>query len=73
MNAARTVVVVCLLFSCLAMPVRPQTSDTNPLVQRVGTTGFIQLQAESFRQLDLAHQALAYWLTQASIAIDPCG
>src|SRR5437016_13771447 len=43
----------------------------NPLVERVGDTGFIQLQAESFGKLDAKQQALAYWLTQASIAIDP--
>jgi len=43
----------------------------SPMVERVGDTGFIQLQADSFRQLDARHQALAYWLTQASIAIDP--
>src|SRR5262245_28965466 len=42
-----------------------------PLVERVADTGFIQLQADSFRQLDARQQALAYWLTQASIAIDP--
>ena len=40
-------------------------------MERVGDTGFIQLQADSFRALDTRHQALAYWLTQASIAIDP--
>jgi dipeptidyl-peptidase-3 len=53
---------------------RPTTKDerpTNSLVERVGDTGFLQLQAESFRQLDPRQQALAYWLTQASIAIDP--
>jgi dipeptidyl-peptidase-3 len=44
---------------------------TTPLVERVGDTGFIQLQSDSFRALDARHQALAYWLTQASIAIDP--
>lgn len=43
----------------------------SPVVERVGDTAFIQLQADSFRQLDARHQALAYWLTQASIAIDP--
>src|SRR5260221_12392587 len=43
----------------------------NPLVERVGDTGFLQLEAGSFRQLDVRHQALAYWLTRASIAIDP--
>jgi dipeptidyl-peptidase-3 len=42
-----------------------------PLVERVADTGFIQLEADSFRQLDPRQQALAYWLTQASIAIDP--
>src|SRR5262245_47779310 len=42
-----------------------------PLVERVADTGFIQLQADSFRQLDARQQALAYWLTQAAIAIDP--
>jgi dipeptidyl-peptidase-3 len=41
------------------------------MVDRVGSTGFIQLEAESFRDLTLKQQALAYWLTQASIAIDP--
>jgi len=40
-------------------------------VERVGDTGFLQLQAESFRALDARQQALAYWLSQASIAIDP--
>jgi dipeptidyl-peptidase-3 len=41
------------------------------LVDRVGTTGFIQLRAESFRTLDPRQKELAYWLVQASIAIDP--
>jgi dipeptidyl-peptidase-3 len=41
------------------------------LVDRVGSTGFVQLQAESFKQLSPRQQVLAYWLTQASIAIDP--
>lgn len=41
------------------------------MVDRVGTTGFVQLEAESFQKLSLRQQALAYWLTQASIAIDP--
>ena len=41
------------------------------LVDRVGTTGFIQLEAASFQKLEPRQQLLAYWLTQASIAIDP--
>jgi dipeptidyl-peptidase III len=43
----------------------------SPLVERVGDTGFIQLQARSFALLDDREKQLAYWLTQASIAIDP--
>ena len=48
-----------------------QTKPQDTLVERVGSTGFIQVQAESFRALDARQQALAYWLSQASIAIDP--
>jgi dipeptidyl-peptidase-3 len=46
-----------------------QTNEV--LVDRVGSTGFLQLEAESFKQLAPRDQALAYWLSQASIAIDP--
>ena len=41
------------------------------LVDRVGSTGFVQVEAESFRTLSARQQALAYWLSQAAIAIDP--
>lgn len=41
------------------------------LVDRVGITGFIQLEADSFQELSPRQQTLAYWLSQASIAIDP--
>ena len=46
-------------------------ADDRALVDRVGTTGFVQLEAESFKKLSPREQALTYWLTQASIAIDP--
>ena len=46
-------------------------AENHTLVDRVGSTGFVQLEAESFRQLTPRQQALTYWLTQASIAIDP--
>jgi dipeptidyl-peptidase-3 len=51
--------------------VAAQPAPQNPLVERVADTGFIQLEANSFQQLDNRQKALAYWLTQASIAIDP--
>ena len=50
---------------------RSQTPAATALVERVGDTAFIQLEADSFGSLDAKQQALAYWLTQASIAIDP--
>jgi len=40
-------------------------------VDRVGATGFVQLEGEGFHHLDSRQQALAYWLSQASIAIHP--
>jgi len=46
-------------------------ADDRALVDRVGSTGFVQLEAESFKKLSRRQQALTYWLAQASIAIDP--
>src|SRR5215469_6663783 len=48
-----------------------QSASSSRIVERVGDTAFLELQSESFKQLDTRHQELAYWLTQASIAIDP--
>jgi len=58
---------------CLAaVSVRPALSQTqNPLVDRVGSTGFVQLQADSFASLSAREKALAYWLSEAAIAIHP--
>lgn len=50
---------------------KPAAAASTALVDRVGQTGFIQLQAGSFNALDAKQKELAYWLTQASIAIDP--
>ena len=71
-SAALILVGAVSIASTQPAPTTTATSTTTtPLVERVGDTGFIQLQAESFRQLDARQQALAYWLTQAAIAIDP--
>ena len=43
----------------------------SPLVDRVDTTAFLQVEANSFNTLTPKQQALAYWLSQAAIAIDP--
>lgn len=55
-----------LTISCLVW-----ASESNPLVDRVGSTGFLQLEADSFKSLTPQQQQLAYWLVQASIAINP--
>lgn len=62
---------------CVAMIVAPafaqneKPSGKNPLIARAGDTGFIVVKANSFGSLSPKQQSLAYWLTQASIAIDP--
>ncbi len=45
--------------------------EHSALVDRVGATGFLQLEADSFQSLTAKQQALGYWLTEASIAINP--
>jgi dipeptidyl-peptidase III len=67
-------IIVALCFSVLlpvAIGQSEKPASPAPLVARVGDTGFVQLRAESFDALDAHQKALAYWLTQASIAIDP--
>lgn len=49
----------------------PVPSGQKVVVDRVGDTAFVELRAPSFPELTPRQQALAYWLTQASIAIDP--
>ncbi len=58
-----------LLFAFLMAA--PLFAQNQVLVERVGDTGFIQLEADSFQKLSPRQQTLAYWLSQASIAIDP--
>lgn len=41
------------------------------LVERLNDTDFIQIEADSFSSLPLKQQALAYWLNQCAIALDP--
>jgi dipeptidyl-peptidase-3 len=48
-----------------------QSGQHNSLVERVGETGFVRVEAGSFNSLDAKQRELAYWLTQAAIAIDP--
>ena len=65
---------LCLFLSALALPVLP-TADAqeprSPLVDRVGETGFLQISAESFRDVPTREKILAHWLSMAAIAINP--
>ncbi|MGA2878009.1 MAG: peptidase M49 [Bryobacteraceae bacterium] len=57
------------LASAIWFPSRAWTQS--PRVDRVGATGFVQLEADSFHHLTPRQQALTYWLSRASIAIHP--
>jgi dipeptidyl-peptidase-3 len=57
-----------LILSCFSFA---QETEKSALVERVDTTAFIQLQADSFKSLTPQQKKLAYWLEKASIAIDP--
>jgi dipeptidyl-peptidase-3 len=48
-----------------------QESGRSPLVDRVGQMGFLQLEAESFKDLPPQQKALAFWLSMAAIAVNP--
>lgn len=70
--ALLTCLAVLGVFAAAQQPARPAPAPAKtPLVERVGDIGFIQIQSPSFAGLDARQKALAYWLTQASIAIDP--
>jgi dipeptidyl-peptidase III len=57
---------------CFSLSLSAQETTANKtLVDRVDTTAFIQVEADSFKDLKPQQKALAYWLSQASIAIDP--
>jgi dipeptidyl-peptidase-3 len=67
--AAACLCVVLSLSGCRGE--RSLAAGDSTLVERVGSTGFMQLDADSFNKITPREQALAYWLSQASIALDP--
>ena len=60
-----------LAFAIATPALCQQEKSRKVVLERVGDTAFIQLHAPSFQSLTPRQQALAYWLSQASIAIDP--
>jgi len=68
----KRLIVLVLVFPFLpAAMASGQSAGRNSLVERVGDTGFVRVDVESFPSLDARQQQLAFWLTQASIAVDP--
>jgi dipeptidyl-peptidase-3 len=58
-------------------PARSGTKSTaastakSSVVERIGDTAYVQVEADSFNSLTPRQKELVYWLGQASIAIDP--
>jgi dipeptidyl-peptidase-3 len=72
LSFASFILATILAASAFTTPALAQEKTPRKIVvERVGDTAFIQVHAPSFRALSPRQQALAYWLTQASIAIDP--
>ena len=68
----KRLIVLVLVFPFLpATLAGGQDTGRNSLVERVGDTGFVRVDVESFPSLDARQQQLAFWLAQASIAVDP--
>ncbi len=68
----RNEIVLCMLTLLVGQVVFAQeSSPPSPLVDRVGQTGFVQLEAESFKDLPREQKVLAHFLSLAAIAIDP--
>jgi len=70
-SALFSYLLLVIMFAIATPALCQQDKASNVLVERVGDTAFIQVRAPSFQSLSPRQQALAYWLTQASIAIDP--
>jgi dipeptidyl-peptidase III len=71
----RTHLITPLLLALLLSSGRIQTDETagakSALLERVDSTAFIQLEVASFTTLSPQQKKLAYWLSQAAVAIDP--
>jgi dipeptidyl-peptidase-3 len=61
----------CVAVLAPGLDAQKPPAPRSPLIERVGDTGFIRIEAPSFAQLRDRQKALAYWLSQAAIAIDP--
>ncbi len=62
---------LALLALLATSSVHAADAGDSALIDRVGETAFVRVEAKSFESLDGRQRELAYWLTQAAIAIDP--
>lgn len=74
-RALSALLLVAVLFGCSShalaqRPARKPAARTS-LVERVDALGILQLEAESFRDLTPRQKILAYYLSQACVAVDP--
>ena len=67
----KRIVLIPIFLFLSATIARGQSAGKSSLVERVGDTGFVRVEVESYPSLDARQQQLAYWLVQASIAVDP--
>lgn len=63
--------ILLLVVPSLCFSQSDNSQDKSALVDRVDSTAFIQLEAQSFKALTPQQKKLVYWLERASIAIDP--
>jgi dipeptidyl-peptidase-3 len=64
---------LCILLAAVTVSASAAApKDANDaVVERVGDTAFLQLKSDSFAGLDGRQKELAYWLSEAAIAVDP--
>jgi len=74
-TAAALAAAVVILPALYAAPAKTKMkNDAAPktsVVERVGNTAYVRTEAASFSTLTARQKELAYWLSQASIAIEP--
>jgi dipeptidyl-peptidase III len=71
MKFGSAVLLSCLVCSAAAASEQGTPGPADGLLARVGDTAFLKVGSDSFHSLSPPQQALAYWLSQAAIAVDP--
>jgi len=80
MKSVKSILLLVILIFSLTLPItaqgtKPAKAKAKPekssVVERVGSTGILQLEAESFKALTPRQKIVSYYLYEASVAIDP--